>query len=597
MHRQRLSGTLCEKNLRWNLICENYYSTIMKLDRTSIVFVGTLFLLGLSVYWDALHSGFLSDDYDVLETVSGKHSLYAWVGCGAVGFLRPVVTASFYLDWLIWGMNPLGFHFFNVLIHVLNAILVMQILKYLMMLSCVEKANRLAPATAALIFLILPCHTESVSWISGRGDVVATFFVSSSILCYLMAYKEKVQEFVGLSLAFFTLGLFSKENCIAIPILIIVVNLGIAFCNKNFCKDDRRLELLPLSTIAYFLIILIIYLAVRKLVVGEFIGGYGFSAHASFDVDKITFYAGRKLTKLFVPLDIIVWLDVPRYGILLRLLGSIAAALSVGAIMAYAAVGVRPGKNRSTERLLRTFSNNAHILIITFCCMMACFLGTLNLGIALDSTEADRHVYLASVFGAMMLAVIMAALLRRTRKAWIVLIVIIIGYVGSLLTINSNWRTAGEISTRVFKVLRDEISATPVIITNLPDNLHGAYIWRNGLVSALRLLGEKTASNPHVVVASWQNLVSPHDKTFVTGHQDYHRIQFDSGIFFLNSRPSDDSNQRYSHRDARLPRHDFFEIVDLGPNSFGIRFCLQQDPEPIVFYYSAGRLHGLKPHE
>jgi hypothetical protein len=536
----------------------------------------------------------------VLETVAGAHSLYAWLGCGAVGFLRPVVTSTFYLDWQIWGTNPIGFHFFNVFVHILNAILVMLILKYLMTLSCVEEAKCFAPATAGLIFLVLPCHTESVSWISGRGDVVATFFVCASMLCYLMAYRGKEQKFVGLSLAFFTLGLFSKESVIAIPLLIIVINLGTAFCNKNFCKDDYRLKLLPLSTVAYFFIVLIIYLAVRKLVVGEFIGGYGFSIHAPFDVDKIIFFTGRKLIKLFVPLNIIVWLDVARYGIgvpvariLLGLLGLIAAAFSFGVILAYG-VGVCSRKNRSGERLLRAFSNKSHILIIIFCCTMVSFVGTLNLNINMYSTDSDRHVYLPSVFGAMILAVIMAALLRRARKAWIVLIVIILGYCSTLLTINSNWRSAGEISMRVLTVLRAEISATPLIITNLPDNLNGAYVWRNGLLTALRLHGEKEARNGQVIVASWQNLASPQDKTFVERRQDCCSIQFDSGTFFLNSRASDEANGRYSHRDPSLPRNDFFEIIELGPNSFGIRF-FPQDPEPMVFYYSAGRLHRLKP--
>lgn len=425
-----------------------------------------------------------------------------------------------------------------------------------------------------------------------RGCCCYFFFACASIICYLMAYRGKEQKFVGLSLAFFTLGLFSKESCIAIPLLIIVINLGIAFCNKNFCKDDYRLKLLPLSTVAYFFIVLIIYLAVRRLVVGEFIGGYGFSVHAPFDVDKILFHTGRKLTKLFVPLNMVVWLDVARYRILFGLLGLIAAAFSLGAILAY--VGVRSRRNRSVERLLRAFSSKLHILIIIFCCTMVCFVGTLTMGVALDSTEGDRHVYLPSVFGVMMLAVIMEALLRKTKNAWIVLTVIIFGYFGSLLTINSNWRSAGEISNQVLTVLRDEISATPLIITNLPDNLNGAYVWRNGLLSALRLHGGKTASNANIVVASWQNLVSPHDKAFVVKHQDYYSIQFDSGIFFLNAIPSAHFHKRYSYRDSRLPRNDFFEIVDLGPNSFGIRF-FPQDPEPMVFCYSAGRLHRLKP--
>mgnify|MGYP005633593593 FL=1 len=129
------------------------------------------------------------------------------------GMYRPVVLTSYVANYAAGGLDPRGWHLFNLLLHVGCTILVG-------LLAWRLTADRTAHWTAALIFGLHPLATETVNYISSRSESLALMFCLASILVYLAAAGRG--RLLGLSLALFALGLGCKVTAmLALPVLLL----------------------------------------------------------------------------------------------------------------------------------------------------------------------------------------------------------------------------------------------------------------------------------------------------------------------------------------------------------------------------------------
>ena len=131
------------------------------------------------------------------------------------GYYRPVVTLSYMADLALWGLRAAGFHATNILLHALCSILVFQLA--LLLLKTASGRNRFIALAAALFFAAHPVHTESVTWISGRTDVICTLFFLAA-LCIHAARRSLPAQ--ALSVLCFALAMLSKEMAVTLPAII-----------------------------------------------------------------------------------------------------------------------------------------------------------------------------------------------------------------------------------------------------------------------------------------------------------------------------------------------------------------------------------------
>ncbi len=139
-----------------------------------------LIAITLAAYLPAINGGFIWDDDDyvtenaTLRSLEGLKSI--WLDPSATPQYYPLVHSSFWIEYQLWGLHPLGYHLVNVLIHAINAILLWRILKWFGV-----------PGAwfAALVFAIHPVHVESVAWITERKNVLSGMFYLSAALCFL----------------------------------------------------------------------------------------------------------------------------------------------------------------------------------------------------------------------------------------------------------------------------------------------------------------------------------------------------------------------------------------------------------------------------
>lgn len=101
-------------------------------------------------------------------THSGSHKSY-----------RPLCVLSFRFNHWLHGLQPAGYHLFNVLLHCVATALFTLLAR-----SLLPPKAGLATAIAGCLFAAHPIHTEAVAGIVGRADVGAAVFFILAFLSY-----------------------------------------------------------------------------------------------------------------------------------------------------------------------------------------------------------------------------------------------------------------------------------------------------------------------------------------------------------------------------------------------------------------------------
>ncbi|MBI1853283.1 MAG: glycosyltransferase family 39 protein [Planctomycetes bacterium] len=187
--------------------------------RTSALVV---MLVAALAYANALGGSFVGDDRQlVLENpaVRSLKNVPAMLGLETgVPEARALRNASYALDWFVGNGSPVAFHVTNLLLHALATGLVFAV------------ARRVMPRAAlasALLFALHPAHTESVAWIAGRKDVLATVFVLAGFLSFLRWRERGGNRWLAWLAAAFVAGVLSKEVACVLPVLCLAYDASV----------------------------------------------------------------------------------------------------------------------------------------------------------------------------------------------------------------------------------------------------------------------------------------------------------------------------------------------------------------------------------
>ena len=147
----------------------------------------------------------------------------------------PLTWLTFGLDYVLWGMAPFGYHLTTLLLHSANAALFFFISRRLLALALPGDGEPdgaeldLAAAFAALFFSLHPLRVESVAWATERRDVLSGLFYLVTLLSYLRSCSAEAgtprRLWLCASIASFALGLVSKVSGLAVPVVLVVLDL------------------------------------------------------------------------------------------------------------------------------------------------------------------------------------------------------------------------------------------------------------------------------------------------------------------------------------------------------------------------------------
>ena len=167
------------------------------------------------LYFPALTGGFIFDDLSLpLAAGPGYHPLAGWLSNN-----RPILILSYGLNGILLGDRPLSYHVVNLLIHALNTCLVFLVLgRLLTMAGWMERRKVIAASIGTLVFLIHPLQTESVSYIAGRSESLASLFLLLAYVVFLNREGDSISWGRALAvLILFGIGVKTKESAVSLP--------------------------------------------------------------------------------------------------------------------------------------------------------------------------------------------------------------------------------------------------------------------------------------------------------------------------------------------------------------------------------------------
>jgi len=169
-----------------------------------------LIFVCLGLYYPTIFNTTLSiDDVDMVQRMS--NGFFSWQDLFAPRasfYYRPLLILTFWIDKWLWAFDPTFSLLENVLLHAANTVLVFLITERFLNS---EGRYRYLGFCSALIFAVHPIATESINWMSGRTDLLATFFVLLAVLLLHKALQKGSYPYLLGSILFYLCGIMSKE--------------------------------------------------------------------------------------------------------------------------------------------------------------------------------------------------------------------------------------------------------------------------------------------------------------------------------------------------------------------------------------------------
>ena len=230
------------------------------------IIAASVALVTLLIYLPALRNGFVGIWDDNAYVVENPHirsldaAFFRWAFLDFhVSNWHPLTWISHAVDYALWGLNPLGHHLTNIVLHAVNTALVVMLA--LMLLDIVKKRSvqngaasllndrtvLIAAVVTGLLFGIHPVHVESVAWVAERKDLLCALFFLLSVMAYVRYVLDQesgvrsqesedsgkngaggftvfFNKYYLLSIALFILALMSKPMAVTLPVVLLILD-------------------------------------------------------------------------------------------------------------------------------------------------------------------------------------------------------------------------------------------------------------------------------------------------------------------------------------------------------------------------------------
>lgn len=519
-----------------------------------------LVILNVVCYATTIDGYFLADDFihvSYLFKVFNGHpellleNFYTnWMQTEGTQFYRPVISLSLAFDYLFWAQNAKGYHLSNLVYQILCSIGVFLVAKRIFITDLRGKPkekedkpqteeeapiespkdgvalkkgsfamSRLSPdhvytinftaLLAACIFSVHPLHPEVVSWIIGRVDSVCTAAYLFSLWLFLVSIQSnssKVKKSSKIaSLLIFAIALCSKEMAVTLPPTLVLLLLFFQTPVYGRAKSIWMRITNAFRASWHYWVLLILYLIVRTLSLGEFVGGYGGSigeGFASTIFERLL--SERSIHRIMFPLNMEVFSPDTKVINQLRILYCSIIGTFVLALLI----------SRSKDTVIKS-------VIFTSLWFVLIMIPTIPVWNLTDSLQSSRFIYMGTVPLSIILALLICPLSRYGRRvirqrektnltlrvtqdtlkglSSLIAIILVVSFVSITIKNNSSWARAGEevkaLRAQVYNCIDGTKSSKDIALLNLPNKYKGAHMIYNGSMMQVLLTPPLSKTN------------------------------------------------------------------------------------------------------
>jgi len=228
----------------------------------SFLTLGCIIIITFLTYKNVLNNGFIEfwdDNVHVTQNEDIRSmspgNLKKMFTSSYVAMYQPLTEISYALDYLIWELNPFGYHLTNLLLHLIAVIIVYFIVQTL-------GFSPIQSGLVTILFATTSLTTEPVAWISARSTLLSGAFIFAGLLIYIQYLLKDKKVYLILSLALYAIALFTRITVVVFPFLLILVDI---FLKKSWLSRKFLLNKIPFLLIS----IPIVWIGMRYRVLNE----------------------------------------------------------------------------------------------------------------------------------------------------------------------------------------------------------------------------------------------------------------------------------------------------------------------------------------
>ena len=209
-------------------------------DRRTWVVVVPLVLIVIAAFLPAVDNGFVQwdDDKNFLANPYYRGlgaAQWKWA-CSTfwLGVYQPLAWLLFELQYVMWKLDPRGYHLISVILHTFNTVVL-----YLLIVALLRRSQRaccferpwtcsLAAGFAATLFAVHPLRVEPVAWASCQPYLPCALFSMLAVLAYIRAFETVPSPqwgwLVG-SFVLFVAALLFHAVAVSLPAVLLILDV------------------------------------------------------------------------------------------------------------------------------------------------------------------------------------------------------------------------------------------------------------------------------------------------------------------------------------------------------------------------------------
>ncbi|MDP8202780.1 MAG: tetratricopeptide repeat protein [Candidatus Tenebribacter burtonii] len=227
-------------------------------------------LVGILIYSNTFNCEFQFDDFrnitnqNIIKDLSNFENISKWVDIN----FRPLAMFSFALNYKFNGLDVIGYHVVNLIIHIFTGWMMFLLTKMILTLSLKKpkwsskEFDNIAIFTA-LIFIVHPIQTQSVTYVVQRMTSLAALFYTLAVYLYAKGrlshihsgLKSKAVNFYVVSFLSGLLALLSKQTAATFPIAMLLFEL--CFIRNKEEKIYKKYLIISISVFLFIFLIIV----------------------------------------------------------------------------------------------------------------------------------------------------------------------------------------------------------------------------------------------------------------------------------------------------------------------------------------------------